>query len=593
MSAYSPEEAGGGDKPERPAKRQRDTLGQTSGRRQAACQTCRLRKVKCDKKRPQCALCEASNTSCEYLDDGSEKITLETATSTILKRLDALHQELSAAKSQQSQPLHVPAPPQPSPTQFEPSRDFLRIPPHCASADSILQWPVFNGAYPPNALISELFTQNQNGDLITPPTALVPFDEEQIPLLIDRFLVNVYTKNPILDVEDLLKSARRCAENGVGWDGASCLVLMACALGAVTRPFGTTVQAESSAKLYAKELQQGDSYFTLACRRLGSLRYSILGAQCYFFAGVYLMYTLRVLHSYHYFLQASTYTQFCLRTSHGLSDTFAEVITSTDGRRIEQSLYWSCFKSECEFRVELPLPQSDISLGEYPQLFPSPPAGSINEEESWYYYLTEIALRRIGNRIINTFFDRRSWHDIRPLLGIAREFERQVSSWEANLPPAMQQYETNSMIRAPYEAGGHVSRELSWAIDNRLLEMQTWLYQPFLWYLIHVGVERGVDKDLDSLIQSGIDCSLKTIDVRARGHRHHGLWYDLRSIMSASLTLVVIIKTGNTSWIQGGLEAVQPRIHHVVQQFKFWQAEAPDLHRYITTLKELSHHVRI
>ena len=134
---------------------------------------------------------------------------------------------------------------------------------------------------------------------------LTPLDEEQIPALIDRFLTNVYTKNPILDVESLVKHGRRCADHGIGWDGWSCLVLMACALGAVAKPFDRSrvpgehpgyppatpdgdprsSTASSSARLYAKELRQGDSCFTLGCRRLGSLKYSMLGAQCHFFAG--------------------------------------------------------------------------------------------------------------------------------------------------------------------------------------------------------------------------------------------------------------------------------------------------------------------
>ena len=439
------------------------------------------------------------------------------------------------------------------------------------------------------------------------------------------------------------------------------------------------------------------------------------------------MYTLRPLQSWHYFFQASIFTQFYLRATHGLSDSsfshtpLASEPTNTfdrKARRIEQSLYWSCFKSECEYRVELPLPQSDISLGEYPQLFPSPPSPApaddddgagmtteelelrqhasrlCNEEESWYYYLTEIALRRIGNRIINSFFpsdaqsatsQRSLWINIRPLLRMAREFEAQVSSWSAHLPPAMQQYETSSIIRAPHlnflgeGARSYVSRELSWAVDNRLLEMQTWLYQPFLYYLIHFGLPgRGaiaqtgaesfttsptlegrqainnllnpwspatassvqsadftshpqiqppsvvpsmatatgsLDADdmtiLESLITSGIDCSLKTLDVRPRGHRHHGLWFDLRSAMSAALTVLAIIKSGNAAWIPGGVEAVWGpeeygagsvgaggrrkiggRIGRVLGEFDFWSAEAPDMVRYAQILEEIVRDVR-
>lgn len=498
------------------------------------------------------------------------------------------------------------------------------------------------------------------------------------------------------------------------------------------------------------------------------------------------MYTLRPIHSWHYFNQASIFCQFDLRMTHGLSDSFAEVLgspsqrdaaasvysagdsASRKARRIEQSLYWSCFKSECEFRVELPLPQSELCLGEYPNLFPSPPspvgldqaaggsstadgglispgqsmgqptpstagdnlgfAGGIlggtsvamadeelelrqhamrlcREEESWYYYLTEIALRRISNRIINTFFPSPSspssssssasasassppaflaafwFSNMRPLLRMAQEFEAQVRSWSAHLPPAMQQYETSSIIRAPHlnyeseSAGGNVSRELSWAIDNRLLEMLTWLYQPFLYYFIHQGSDaaaaaatsntrasgcgggiRGGAADIDSLLNpwsptaptttthsvdytatanaaptrentrgegpldadevsvlnglvtSGIECCLKTIDVRARYHRHHGLWYDLRSVMSASVILLAVVKSGNAAWIPGGETAlwgagarnpgaggevpIGGKIGKALAQFSFWAGEAPDMTRQRQVLEELVRHIR-
>lgn len=609
----------------------------------------------------------------------------------------------------------------------------MQIPQHPASADTVLRWEIFDDRFPANALISSLFKPNLADavdDLITAPTRLTPLDEETIPHLVDKFLQNVHTKNPILDVEALVKHGRRCADQGIGWDGRSCLVLLACALGSVAKPFDSQIhhtnniyrladgatRTPSSARLYAKELQQADSCFALACRRLGSLKYSLLGAQCHFFAGgesifvltahtrnanptsVYLMYTLRPLASWHYFLHASIFFQVHLRMTHGIAGDFEEALnipssrlnsTTRKSKRLEQSLYWSAFKSECEFRVELPLQQSEISLGEYPDLFPSPPSPIpidivsnhempsgehsfisaeelelrqhavrlCNEEESWYYYLTEIALRRIGNRIVNTFFRQGQsvWMtNMKPLLRMAKEFEAQVSSWSAHLPPAMQQYETASVIRAPHEGPSNpVTRELSWAVDNRLLEMQTWLYQPFLFYFIHVsrpnllrriavarggGAEptissllnsppvatpgsNGIDTMSDiprleseevdvlhSLVVSGIECCLKTIDVRTVCHRHHGLWYDFRSIMTASLILLAIIKSGQTAWIPGGAETVWGpvagqywhgsqapiggKIGKVLTQFEFWTQECPDLRQYREILERLVRDMR-
>lgn len=444
------------------------------------------------------------------------------------------------------------------------------------------------------------------------------------------------------------------------------------------------------------------------------------------------MYTLRPLLSSQYFHQSSALYQLHMKVTYGIQGDISELpnfpsrnlnVGTQKQRRLEQCLYWSCFKSESEFRVELPLPQSEIASYHHPQMFPSPPspagaepesnlispgsqgipgedpilqhtanfdttslAGNeenvelrqhakklCNEEESWYYYLTEIALRRIGNRIINTFFrqEQTAWLNVKPLLRIALEFDTQVSSWSAHLPPAMQHYETTYTIRAPTfgsygdGAGSHVSRELSWAIDNRLLEMRSWLYQPFLYYLIHSGklrtplvtsaddipvghhrttssasrildtnnlhiptrnsasgvaveaTELGLDTDdtavLHHMITSGIECNLKILDVRSLRHRHHGLWYDLRSLMCASLVLLAVVKSGNEAWIPGGVSVlwgtesvfhelndhhlhrhrvVGGRIGNVFDQFDYWSAESPDLIRHREVLEEVTRDVR-
>ena len=152
------------------------------------------------------------------------------------------------------------------------------------------------------ALVGVLFTpseSNDESDTFTVAGGLLPLNEEQIPILVDRFLQNVHTKNPVLDVEQLVKHARTVASNGIGWNALSCLVLLAAALGTIAKPFGaafnvsespalergTTTSWISDASATQKELQQAESYFTLACRRLGTLKHYMLGSQCYFFAG--------------------------------------------------------------------------------------------------------------------------------------------------------------------------------------------------------------------------------------------------------------------------------------------------------------------
>src|SRR5271155_2644460 len=65
-------------------------------------------------------------------------------------------------------------------------------------------------------------------------------------------------------------------------------------------------------------------------------------------------------------------------------------------------------------------------------------------------------------------------------------------------------------------------------------------------------------KILQTMIALGIETNLKILEVRSLRHRHHGLWYDLRSIMTASLLLLALVRSGNGALIPGGLEARWP-----------------------------------
>ncbi|KAK1823327.1 hypothetical protein LTR12_002176 [Friedmanniomyces endolithicus] len=604
----------------------------------------------------------------------------------------------------------------------ESSSEFLQIPAQRTTADAVLRWEIFEDRYPPSALVGMQCSgggaQDQDssneGETFTVRSSVLAPNEEQIPSLIESFLRNVHTKNPVLDAEQLVRQARIVASDGLGWDAWSCLVLLAAALGRIAKPFDAALAIPASSNACctshfvsstdpantAEELEEAESYFVLGCRRLGGLKHTLLGSQCFFVAGVYLMYTLRPLLSWQYFIHASTLFRLYMHSAYELRrlvpQTPSNRVSTQEKttKRLEECMYWSCFKSEIEFRVELPLPQSELASYHHPQMFPSPrspapaddqdtplgrtadepgdeltpsllrePSASsahsrdyvnprkrvarlCNEEESWYYYLTEIALRRIGNRIINTFFrkDPANWLDVKPLLRIALEFDTQVSAWSANLPAAMKQWETDSAIRrpepaAPMEQGGnHVLQELSWALENRLLEVRSWLYQPFLYWLIHnrtaypapssagpkIGVhgsesrdgfllgagEIGLDAEdcatLYSFIVSGIQCSLKILDMRSLRHRHHGLWYDMRSTMTATLILLAVIKSGNEAWIPGGAGVVfgscthaMPNKHpvpgklgHVMAAYDFWAKESPDLERHRDVLMEVADSVR-
>jgi Fungal Zn(2)-Cys(6) binuclear cluster domain len=135
-----------------PRKRPRDEGN--AGRRKVACQTCRLRKIKCSLERPVCSLCKSTNSECVYLTD-PPKQTLEKLAETLTGRLDTVSQQLADLRSVveanaaprlfseaslSRQPIVSPnltltTPPTSNQPVHEPSRDFSHIPPHRTTAE--------------------------------------------------------------------------------------------------------------------------------------------------------------------------------------------------------------------------------------------------------------------------------------------------------------------------------------------------------------------------------------------------------------------------------------------------------------------------
>ena len=219
----------------------------------------------------------------------------------------------------------------------------------------------------------------------------------------------------------------------------------------------TSLQADN------ESLRKGQVYFDLARRRLGSLTKGVLAAQSHFLAGVYLMYRLRPLSAWIEFHSATRayylYLQYRARQpSQSLDDAKAE-----ERRRLEQRLYWSCYKSECELRAEMDVPNSLLADLPFPDSYPSTPdisgislssqistnSHTVNSaspetfnksedlsriyEQSWFYYLTEITIRRIFNRVLNLLYSNGTslWVDqaVPSMVEMVVEFEQRLEDW--------------------------------------------------------------------------------------------------------------------------------------------------------------------
>lgn len=311
---------------EEEGQKQRTKRRKTTGRRKAACQACSSRKVRCNNERPTCSQCQSTGSKCIYDNEVDESLTLTRVVEILGSQIDELSSKLDTFSTEGATQLavrssqhleHASLPMENStdtdahfsvnhmiPQHPQPSRDFAHIPPHRTTADEVLIWPIFDGAFPSSYLIDPhlgyrltsggAFDDREQVEILTISHDVAPLDEQRIPFLVDKFLENVHTKNPILDVEALVRKSREHASKGLAWDGYSCLLLIACALGLVARPFGsenealdyqTSIEDARQISAPSKERLQADNCFVQASRRLGSLRPSIMAAQCNFFAG--------------------------------------------------------------------------------------------------------------------------------------------------------------------------------------------------------------------------------------------------------------------------------------------------------------------
>ena len=121
--------------------------------------------------------------------------------------------------------------------------------------------------------------------------------------------------------------------------------LLICALGLVAEespdqdsvcPTPTSLGLSERANLVAAR-----SFYQAATQRLGRMRHGLVAAQCWHYSGVYQMYKLDPASAWTSFTQASSITYMMLKSkapSQGNGDG--------DFSIEEQSLYWTCWKSE-------------------------------------------------------------------------------------------------------------------------------------------------------------------------------------------------------------------------------------------------------
>ncbi|KAL4761723.1 uncharacterized protein BDW70DRAFT_149773 [Aspergillus foveolatus] len=536
-----------------PAKKPRAQAARnTYPRRRAmvACQLCRMRKTKCDNRRPSCGTCTSLQFQCVYQDASTDFSSFDAARLAILDRVNytirLIEQQPASPDVSSSDSPRTRHNPQQNPGRSTCLGFDMTSPQDEAISRSteytfLLKAQQLQAKYlcDPREVDKFFFNQTHSEDV---SKKVVPFSsweirEEDVPSLIDRFLENVHTKNPILDPSELRKLSRRLGENGFQ--------------ATIARPFSIeTPGLQDTPHFHGCDYATGESYYSAARKRIGLLDSSIIAIQCAFLIGVYEMYSMRPLRAWLSFNRACTYFQTYLHSS-SLSQALEQ-----SSETVKSRLYWSCLKSDCEIREEIALPPTELVKVEYSDAFPSPPrnipdpddeaqAGSTTDlDASWE------RSRRIANRITAALYplDPEEWTRMpgQNLLRIAEELDTQVIQWVENFPP---------FVRFNRES---TADELSYFLHARYLDLRERIWRPFLYLAAHSSPQdpnlpiyiQHASQCLDTIFKHILNCSIK--------HRQHGSWFAARNIFTKGLLVLVAAKSP-------------------IIAMPYWEAEAPDL----------------
>ncbi|KAH7134562.1 c6 zinc finger domain-containing protein [Dactylonectria estremocensis] len=606
-----------------------------------ACLVCRGRKTKCDNQRPVCGFCAATGGACVYPDDTPlDHSKLDRGSLAILQRLGEMEQNITALlhRNQSSGEGAVPqqmlasinedhdvsefevpdisSQPGPSNTaqpdsDRPPAADVVTRSSEM-KVESLLRWPVFKIKQHPS-LTSSL---GHDGGQLQSATGdgIFDLDPEVIHQLVENFLATNHIKNPIFDVDQLWNRVRGISETGLRWDGATCLVLLICAVSVLSPPIQH--EREPGFSRRPERLRRAELYFQMAQRRIGMLFHSnsLIAVQCSFLTAVYLMTTFRIMAAWKAFSQAGTQCVGWLaargHTREAMDSQSSVAVEMPQGdseQNMEESLYWSCLKSELELRTELGLPGSSLNEMQYYHVYPSPPSpsqltGGPTRSESaaqrerdtleigWFFYLAEIALRRIMNEALSSRYWADSWYYTTSWWTAEGEnryrddverFKAKLETWKDMLPPSM---------RFPSEASEATGDALRGILRSHLVDILDVLYFPAVRAVACEKV-RDLGPYTLSAARSALLNAVYRLTLCEEGfwHRHQGTWLMLRTCSRSLLQLLAVALRAQTEpsladLLPEGWERCAGRMFTVIE---YWEPESPDLGFLLARLKHL------
>lgn len=329
---------------------------------------------------------------------------------------------------------------------------------HTNAALHLLQWPLIRDLvqrpYDPQLLLS---LEMAREPLVLPKTPCL--DLSNTNAYIEAFFAKANVWYACVNPFTWQSHYRIALSNGFREGPESCIVLLVLALGQASC-------SGSISRLRSHEEPPGLPYFATAWALLPSLitRNTVLSAQCHILASAYLFYLVRPLEAWNLLSSTSTKLQLLLS---------APGRVPAGQKELCERVYWNTILFESDLLAELDLPHSGIVQFEenvgLPGGFQQEDEEGVGRDELWYF-LAEIALRRLLNRVSQLIYSKDSMSSTQSLEPVVAELDFQLAQWYESLPLPLQFPYSRSLLQDPVQT----------VLRLRYFACRTIIYRPYI-----------------------------------------------------------------------------------------------------------------
>ncbi|KAF5237816.1 hypothetical protein FAUST_5865 [Fusarium austroamericanum] len=589
------------DEGSNPLKRRNTEIGVDYPRRRAtiACEVCRSRKSRCDGTKPKCKLCTELGAECIYREpgiklDAGDKLILER-----LNRIESLLQMSMVNTTANGLGLTENSPGMSNGTGLDGDNlilsanaaTFSSIPNggfgtwsaqpvgtnistmpkvHTNAAMHLLQWPLIRDLISrqcdPQVLLQLEMAREPLHTLTKTPCVDLSNTQAYIEAYFERVNIWYACVNPYT----WRSQYRTALSNGFREGPESCIVLLVLALGQASLH-------GSISRILPHEDPPGLQYFTAAWSLLPGLMTanSVVAAQCHLLAAAYHFYLVRPMEAWNLLCTTSTKLQLLL---------MAPSRIPSHQRELVERIYWNALLFESDLLAELDLPHSGVVQFEehvgLPGGFEGDESEQVGRDELWYF-LAEIALRRLLNRVSHLIYSKDSIANTQSLDPVVAELDYQLSQWYESLPLPLQFPFTRNALQDPVQT----------VLRLRFFACRTIIYRPYILAVLD-NEQQVLDPAVRENCHKCLEASLRQLE---HIHEHHAghmpyIWQGALSMVSQ--TLLIMGATMSPSLLNILLtlvpsrEALDQIINDVVMEVERYATLAPSLSLASEMLKE-------